>query len=562
MTQADRIVQLAQGMDSQLFTDQYGTPFIRIHLHNDRDRSYATYPLKAGAVRDWLAGLLWRAEDKAPGGDALSSALNVLKAIARGGLQATLYNRVAPDEKGGIYIDMGDSRWRAIHVTAEGWEIDDDPPIIFRRFSHQRALPEPVKGGTIEQLLQFANLKDPKHQLLYLVTTVTSFIPGIPHVVEIFSGPHGSGKTMAMRAQRAVTDPSIVELLSLPRDERELVQQLFHHYAAYYDNVSSLPRWASDVFCRAVTGTGVSKRELYTDDDVVYQYHRCCALDGINIAAERPDLLDRAVLLYCEMLDNSVRIEEKELNRMLQEATPRILGAILDILVEALRLYPTIELGKLFRMADYTRWGYAITKAMGLDPQLFLDAYEENVKAQSEETLKSSLIATVLVSYIEILHPSGWSGTPELLYNELCDYAGNQNINTRQKAWPKNANWMVRRFNEVAPNLLTKGITIETKGGPRRTISIGKTLKDGVNDVMSSSDLRKYSHDDNDDIDKISRSLPNADDGVPPELMSLTSLSSDEKPEICADCRQPIIDGSRARKLSVERKIKDLEACD
>jgi hypothetical protein len=42
----------------------------------------------------------------------------------------------------------------------------------------------------------------------------------------------------------------------------ELVQQLSHNYVAYYDNISQIKPWISDVLCRGVTGSGFSKRQL------------------------------------------------------------------------------------------------------------------------------------------------------------------------------------------------------------------------------------------------------------------------------------------------------------
>jgi hypothetical protein len=52
--------------------------------------------------------------------------------------QLELSNRFAMRD-GVIYIDLADKRWRAIKVTAAGWEILDKPHVMFRRYSHQQA---------------------------------------------------------------------------------------------------------------------------------------------------------------------------------------------------------------------------------------------------------------------------------------------------------------------------------------------------------------------------------------------------------------------------------------
>ncbi|GAG91791.1 unnamed protein product, partial [marine sediment metagenome] len=275
-------------------------------------------------------------------------ALSVLRAKAREGSTHHLYTRIAPDGEGGALIDMANDAWSHIRVTPTGWSIGNTRPPTFRRYKHMKELPMPKKGGDPFIILQFVNLKEEGHRLLYVITIISYLIPGIQHPVLVFYGPHGSGKSVSMRAARAMVDPSIVGLLALPRQDRELVQQLYHHYCGFYDNVSKLPNWASDVFCRAVTGIGNTKRALYTDDDdIIYQYKRCIGFNGINIAAQRGDLLDRTIMLGCEMMDDSVRLEEKVLTQMLDSLAPTILGGMLDAIVKAMNIYPTIKLEKL-----------------------------------------------------------------------------------------------------------------------------------------------------------------------------------------------------------------------
>ena len=506
-SQADMMVELALARNPQLFTDQYGDPYIR---YDDGRGVLVTHSLRSGIVKDWLAGQLWRAASKAPGGEAVNSALSVLRAKAREGPTYTLHNRVAPDTQGGILIDMANEGWNTIRVTPDGWMVEGTGEPTFRRYGHMRPLPMPLKGGDPMEILRFANLRDDGHRLLYVITVLSYLIPGIQHPVLLFHGPHGAGKSVSMRAARLVVDPSIVELLHLPRNDRELVQQLYHHYCAFYDNLSGMPEWASDIFCRAVTGTGNTKRALYTDDDdVIYGYRRCIGLNGINIAAHKGDLLDRSIILGCEMMESGERLEEKVLTEMMESMVPSILGGMLDAVVRALNIYPTIQLEKLYRMADFTRWGCALAEALNIDKALFLEAYEENVRAQSEETLKASLIATVLVAYMD-LHPDGYRGAPAVLYDRLCEYAEDLKISIRQKAWPKSANWMMRRLVEVLPSLYASGIQIGMDHtGKSRVITVRKNSETRVNAVNAVSGAQVAPDDSNaiNDIDDTSRSF-------------------------------------------------------
>ena len=487
-SQSDLILELALSNDITLFTDQYNNPHIKFP-EKPRD-IYKTYPLSSGIVRDWLSKLLWDNFQKAPGSEATSSALAILRAKAREGPCFELHNRIAQDIHGNILIDMANEGWNYIRVSKQGWSIEGTGCPLFRRYSHQKELPAPKEKGNPWDILQFANINDEKHQLLYVVSTISYLIPDIQHPVSVFYGPHGSGKSVAMRAQRATVDPSIVELLAMPRSDRELVQQLYHHYCGFYDNISTISNRASDIFCRAVTGTGNTKRQLYSDDDdIIYEYRRCIGLNGINIAAQRGDLLDRAIIYECQMMENSHRLEEKKITKLIEELTPSILGSVLDTIVKAMNIYPTVQLEKLYRMADFTRWGCAISQALGIDQLVFLDAYEDNIRSQSEETLKASLIATVLVAWMD-LYPEGvWRGAPSALYDELCEYAEELNVSTRQKSWPKSAHWMMRRLADVEPSLLSTGYSIEKdRTSKTRIVTIRKTLGNTVNAVTSVTD--------------------------------------------------------------------------
>lgn len=492
-SQASALVKLATKASVTLFHDERREPYIQIQ----RGEALVTLRLRSKDARTWLSGLLWKDRAKAPNSEALSSALNVLEAKANEGEEIRLYNRVALGEDGSIWLDLCDEEWRAIHITKTGWEVVRHPPILFRRYSHQQPIPVPIRGGSLAPLLDYAHITHLGDQLLYLVTAITYLIPGIPHVVMIFYGPQGSGKTWALRVIRILIDPSQLDLLSLPTRYQEVVQNLDHNWCAFYDNVGRLSAWISDVFCRAVTGTGVSKRQLYTDDeDVIYQYYRCIGLTDINIAAERGDFLQRSLLLGLDAIPEKQRKTEKELRERLDQQRAESLGAMLDVLVKAINLYPKIQPSELYRMADYTTWGLAITQALGLDPQYFLDAYRENIDAQNLEAVRASPISDALILLMR-LNPDGWSGTVSQLYSALEEQAKVLKISTRQKDWPKKPHVLSRVLNELAPFLPVVGLKVE-RGyrGHARLIyittvgSVGELERQA--DWGKGQDLRKY----------------------------------------------------------------------
>lgn len=337
-------------------------------------------------------------------------------------------------------------------------------------------------------------------------------------------GIQGSGKTSLFKIIRATIDPSIIEVLTLPRDERERVQQLDHHWCAFYDNITSLPTWMSDTLCRAATGGGFSKRELYTDDaDIIYSFKRCVGLNGINIAAQRGDLLDRSLLVGLQTIPKNERRTEKELWLEFERYKAQILGGFLDTLVEAIRVFPSINpKGGLFRMADFTRWGCAITKALGYNETRFIEAYNVKVRTQIEEAAYASPLAAVLIDYMKELED--WKGTPSEFYSTMVTHAKELGISTRQKAFPKAPNSLVRHLNELAPSLKCLGWEVVT--GIR-------TGREGTRFITINT-VRTVSTDDTDDVSPIS---PREATFNLLTVKSIISLEKDSYEDTCYICK-------------------------
>jgi hypothetical protein len=472
-SQADEIVSICLEQNPVFFHDQHKTPFLRV---NQKDANLIM-PIRSRQCKTWLANLMWQKEKKAPGTEGLNSALTVLQGKAQmEGKQYILYNRVAPAEDG-FWMDMTNEKWQAIKVDANGWRIVDDPPILFRRYSHQLPLVEPVLGGDPWRLLAYFNISkdDNDTRLIVMCVCASYFVSLIPHPILVLHGIQGSGKSWVFKLVRRIFDPSSIEVLTMPRDERERVQQLEHNWLAFYDNITSMPSWISDSLCRAATGGGFTKRELYSDDeDIIFNFKRCVGLNGINIAAQRGDLLDRSVLVGLEHIPNGNRKTEEKLLADFEKEKASILGGFLDVLVKSIQLYPTVNPDRLFRMADFTRWGCAIAKALGKAEEDFMNAYESKVKSQVEEAAHASPVATVLLDYIEKVvakkENKEWTGSPTDLFKILLDHAKGLEISTRQKGWPKAPHALVRQLNELAPSLKSLGwdIAVSRTGTTRR----------------------------------------------------------------------------------------------
>lgn len=250
--------------------------------------------LRSRAFRQYVANFVYQNFKRVVSANTLSDVIQMLEGKAIfGGVRYDLYTRIVRQENN-VWYDLSDGS--AVFIDEDGWSISETPPILFRRYSHQRSQVRPQPGGSLKDLCGFLNLSTENQELLFLVYTVATFIPDFPHPILVLYGPQGAGKSTPQRLLKCLIDPSAIKTLSSPDSIREFVQLASHHYFLFLDNLSSLPGWLSDALARACTGDGFSKRELFSDDDdVIYSFQRTICLNGINLVVGRADLLDRCI---------------------------------------------------------------------------------------------------------------------------------------------------------------------------------------------------------------------------------------------------------------------------
>lgn len=469
-SQKDQLVALAG--DLELFNDDRDEPYARI----EQDEHLETWRIGSGRFRVWLAHRFFQTEETAPSSSALNDAIQVIRGRALfDGERRELANRFTW-HNGVLWYDLADDEWRAVRIDGDGWDLVPDPPPLFRRYSHQQpqVAPTPTDATDLPELLSpYINVEREGEALLLLsVWLVTALLAEVPRPILILFGPQGSAKTFVAKLLRRLIDPSETPMPRFPNNDAEMAQTLDHHAAPFFDNVSKLSQRQSDTLCRAVTGDGFTKRKLYTDnEDVLYSFKRVLLLNGINIPAQKPDLLDRSLLIRLNRIQEEHRQEEEELWNEFEQDRPLILGSMFKALSVAMAIRPSVDLGTLPRMADWTRWGYAVAEAIGLGGERFLEAYRSNQQAQNQEALASHPLGAAVTVFME--DRDQWSGTPSETLEQLEKVAEEESIDTSAKLWPGAANWLRRRLNEVEPNLREDGIEIGGTRGDDRCIRFG-----------------------------------------------------------------------------------------
>ena len=323
-------------------------------FHTSDDESFAripvnghleTWAIKGGGFKKWLLHGFYKRQGKAPQSEIFSSTIKLLdaKALFEGPLRP-VWVRLA-DYEGAIYLDLANEKWEAVKVTTTGWEVEADPPVCFRRPRSMLPLPYPERGGNINELRPFVNVATVQEFRLVVAYQLAAMRARGPYPIMVVNGEHGSAKSTAARVNRSLVDPNTSPLRSAPREERDLMISAINSWMLVFDNLSGMPPWLSDSFCRLSTGGGISNRELYTNgEEFILDAMRPVLLNGIDSLTERSDLADRALIFNLPQIPKENRQPEKKFWADFEKARPRILGALLDAVSMGLRNQDSVKL--------------------------------------------------------------------------------------------------------------------------------------------------------------------------------------------------------------------------
>jgi hypothetical protein len=474
-SQATQLVELAEGVE--LFHAPDGTAYARIEQGDHRE----VWPLKSGAIRSWLAGTYYRRHERAAGGQAIRDAVEVLAARALfDGPECAVYVRVARTTDA-IYLDLADPKWRAVKITASGWEIVADSPTRFRRPDGVLRLPDPVRGGSIQELRPFLNVADDAQWRLAVSWLVAAIRGAGPYPVLDIQGEQGSAKSSTARAQRRVIDPNASPDRAAPRNEHDLAIAAQNSLVVSLDNVSKLPDWLSDALARLATGAGFAARMLYSDgEEKLFYGARPIIINAIGDVVTRSDLLDRSLVLELPRIADQSRRTEEEFWADFDVAHPRILGGLLDAVAGALARRPSVRLKSPPRMADFATWAVAAEPALGWPDGAFMRAYDGNRSSAHELALEASSVGSPVRA---LLCTGDWQGTSTELLERLTSIAGDSIAH--RKDWPADPRALSQELARLAPNLRAVGIGFERKPTGKQRLIFLTGLQSSVSSVSS-----------------------------------------------------------------------------
>jgi hypothetical protein len=380
---------------------------------------------------------------------ALADALTALEVQAMDTTPEPVALRVARHD-GNLILDLGTPDGRCVVIAPGEWHVEPESPVLFRRTALISPLPIPSReNGGLDRLRALLNVSESGFRLL-TAWLIAALFPDIPHPILAITGEQGTAKSTCGRLLVTLIDPSPAPLRAEPKDADAWRVQASAGWTVMLDNLSTIQPWFSDTLCKAVTGDGMVKRALYTDDDVsVFSFRRVIGMTAIDAGALRGDLAERLLPIELDPIPPDQRRTDDEVNQEFAAAQAAVLGALLDLAANVLTLLSKVRVERLPRLADFAKILAALDKATGWTTLADYFALADEI---TETVIEADPFADAVRALITKEHE--WTGTAAGLL-ELLTPADNV-----PKAFPRTARAVAGHLRRVAPALRKTGIAI------------------------------------------------------------------------------------------------------
>jgi hypothetical protein len=450
----------------EFFRDEQNKAYATVPLGSHRE----TYPIKSPEFWFWIARTLRQHTKILPDKSLIEMIRDEFEMWAWiDGPMHKVSVRVA-EHGGATYLDLVNDEWQQVKITEDGWQVVNESPAKFRRDSAMTALPHPIGGGDPREVLRFLNLRSQSEEILVLAwLTYTLYRARGPFVNLVLIGPKDSAKSTISEVAAGLIDPSSTQLTDLPHDKRSLVMYASNRRLLPFDNLSEITPGMADALCRINTGGAHRERRYKTNDgrENVFVYQNPMILNGIGELLERPDLMDRSMLMHTQSIADDSRIPPDEFKPAFEAARPRLLGALLDVVCAGVRQVPNVHPRSLPRMADFYKWGIAVEQSLGYAPGTFVAAYRSNLADMNASAMESSPVAWVVCPFLMEQPDRIFRGTAMELLQSLTEYVamreglrGSQALARKHPQWPKSASAMSAELRRIESNMLKIGIEV------------------------------------------------------------------------------------------------------
>ena len=479
------VQQQANESGLEFFHDRWQTAYVTIPVGNPPNHR-ETWKIESPELKRWVEYVLFKKFGDVSFAPFILERFRLFALYE--GEEHNVYIRCA-QQNGVLYVDMCNPEWQVLRIDRTGWQVIDDPKIKFRRTLGMTSLPQPFRGGDLQELLNYLNIHNGS-SILLLAWLTYALRPDVPCPILALSGVQGSGKSTATKILRSLIDPSLAELTGSPRSDRDLKFQLSNSRLIAMDNLSreQITPAISDTLCTAATGGSHRERKYFTNDgsERLFTFQNAIIVNGIEELPQRPDLLDRAILVHLDPIPQDRRRDPTEVMESFDQMQPQLFGALLDIISVGLRNIDHVDLPYSPRMKNFAKWGVAIETALGYKPGTFLAAYRNNIEDANAVAIEASPIAPLVNDFLQDCSIQQerrlrFHGTAHELLTALTAHAEQSRFKLvlKHPKFPKAANQLSAEISRIEPNLKKMGVVVErSRTNTTRFITLTLALSD------------------------------------------------------------------------------------
>jgi hypothetical protein len=458
---ATRLVELAQADYVLGITDTddaYG-----VHP----DRPHIALMLRGGksGLRATLSRAYFTENRSAVPQQALADACATLEGFAMEVEPAPVSLRVAQGDDDVVYVDTANNEGHVIEFSGGTFKVRDDAPgVLFRRTKLTAAMPTPVAGDDdMPALWDFIGVSEADRPLILAWLVHALIQPDVAHTILLLAAEHGSAKSTITRHLVSLIDPSPTPLRKAPRDAEAWVTAASASWVVALENLSGvIPLWLSDCLCRASTGDGDVRRQLYSDSDVaIFSFRRVVVINGIDVTVTQGDLADRLLRVHLPRIEEDDRKTDDEIAAAWSSAQPAIFGALLTLAAQVHQRIRAIDVPRLPRMADFAKVLACVDEVIGTEG---LAHYREQCKRLAADTLEEPFIAEIVSRRYACIDRT----SAEILAAIEDEIRDDDSDWRAPKGWPPGAREVTNQLTRHAPAMRAQGWTVEDDGGQNK----------------------------------------------------------------------------------------------
>ncbi|MBZ0217182.1 MAG: hypothetical protein K8F25_11550, partial [Fimbriimonadaceae bacterium] len=188
---SEECVRLVEEKNPDLFHNKQKESYISIPQKGGGE---LTFRIRSGMTKMWLQKTYYDAKGQPISSQTLNEVIETLeaKALFEGPCEEVNLRIAGNDER--IFIDIGRVDASVVVIDKNDWMKTTDCQVKFVRPASLRELPEPVRGGNLEQLRELLGL-DEINFVLTLAFILNCLRPDGPYFCLLVEGEQGSGKS-------------------------------------------------------------------------------------------------------------------------------------------------------------------------------------------------------------------------------------------------------------------------------------------------------------------------------------------------------------------------------